>query len=81
MSKRDHSPTSRHAVRTAIGDRIRELRLARGMTQRQLAASWGARESYFRGVESGSKDTSIWRYLEIADFFDVSLADLVKYVK
>ncbi len=75
------TPEQRRDVRMNIGRRIRELRLARGYTQRELAEEWGAGESYFRGVESGSKDCSLWRYMGIADLFGVSLADLFVYVK
>ena len=68
-------------VRSCIGRRIKELRLARGETQAECSRVFGANESYFRQLECGAKDTSMWRYLEVADFFGVTLAELFKYVK
>lgn len=57
--------------------RIRELRLAKGLTQHQIAAKAGISQSYFNEIETGRKTVNARRLEQIADALGVQVADLV----
>ena len=60
-----------------FSEHIFEMRKARNLTQKDVAAeigiSWRAYQNYERGVQEPTLSTLI----ALADFFDVSLDDLV----
>lgn len=64
------------AVEVDLGARIRALRLARGQTLRQLAASAGVTESFLSQVERGVASPSIASVQRIARALGQSIAEL-----
>jgi transcriptional regulator with XRE-family HTH domain len=65
----------------AFGRRVREMRLARGLTVRDMVLRHGYHDSYWRRVESGSQGLSMRSMLRLADVFDVPLSELVSNVE
>ena len=55
------------------GERIRQLRKAKGMTQEQLAIKLNIGDRYLRKIETGEKVPSIDILVELSSLFDVSL--------
>lgn len=55
------------------GERIRQLRKSREMTQEQLAIKLNIGERYLRKIEMGEKGPSIDILVEISALFEVSL--------
>lgn len=62
---------------TETGKRIRELRIAAGLTQEALAGKVGVYSKYFVHVESGRKACSVDIYVELANVLNVSLDYLI----
>ncbi len=60
-----------------IGNRIRQMRRARGLTQEQLAETLGISDRYIRDLEKGRRMGSVDLLTDFADFFGVSLDYLV----
>ena len=59
-----------------VGFRIRELRLARGQTQAQLAEACGLHRTFIGSVERGERNIAILNLRLIAKTLRVSLATL-----
>ena len=59
-----------------VGARLRELRVARGMSARALAAELGISPSAVSQIERGVLQPSIARLIAITDALDVPLADV-----
>ena len=55
------------------GERIRQLRMSRKMTQEQLAIKLNIGDRYLRKIEMGEKGPSIDILVEISSLFKVSL--------
>jgi transcriptional regulator with XRE-family HTH domain len=64
------------AHRRAFGDRVRELRVARGWTQEDLAERSGLHRTYITGVERGQRNASLDAIDAIARGLDVEVARL-----
>ena len=62
---------------TACGKRIRQLRRQHNLTQLGLCEKLNISEPYLRKIESGERSPSIDLYIEIAEFFHVSLDYLI----
>jgi transcriptional regulator with XRE-family HTH domain len=65
----------------AFGLRVRELRLARGLTVRDMVLQHGYHDSYWRRIEAGSQGMSMRSMLRLADVFDVPVSELVSNVE
>lgn len=63
------------ATRQAIGQRIRHLRKAQGLSQEKLALMVGVERSYLAKVEAGTRNVSIDVLEKIAGGFGMSLAE------
>jgi transcriptional regulator with XRE-family HTH domain len=61
---------------TALGKAIREIRLAAGVSQEELAARCGLDRTYLSGVERGVRNPTVSVVEKIASGLGVSLADL-----
>ena len=59
-----------------FGERIRDLRNAKGLSQEKFAAKIGMDRTYFASVELGKRNISIVNLEKIADGLDISLAEL-----
>ena len=66
-------------LRKALGNRIRELRKARKMTQEDLAAEAGLHSTYVGGIERGERNVSIDNVGKIAMALKVEPLDLFKF--
>ena len=55
------------------GERIRELRKKKGMTQEAMAAALHISDTHLRKLEAGQRSASIELYIEISQYFEVSL--------
>jgi transcriptional regulator with XRE-family HTH domain len=60
-----------------LGDRIREARKARSLSQEKLAVELGVSWSTVNRYESGKNTPSLNRLRLIADVLDVEVADLL----
>jgi transcriptional regulator with XRE-family HTH domain len=66
------------ARRRAIGDRIREERRRRGLSQEKLAEVAGMDRQAINRIEQGHQSALIDNLIRIAAALDVPLADLVR---
>ena len=60
-----------------VGDRIRVLRIKRGLSQTQLADAMGLKRSAIGNYELGIREPDLDTIEAFADFFDTSIADLM----
>lgn len=56
--------------RSRFGQRVRELRLAKGWTQEELAERTGLHPTYIGGVERGERNLGLDNLLKIARALD-----------
>ena len=61
-----------------LGNRIRELRLEKGLSQERFALSIEMDRTYFSAVEAGKRNISIRNIEKIAKGLGVSLEELFK---
>jgi transcriptional regulator with XRE-family HTH domain len=60
-----------------INQRIKELRLKKGKSQGQLSEDLGIKRSTLAGYEAGSNEPSIEKLKLFADYFEISIDELV----
>ncbi len=60
-----------------VGKNVRALRIARGMTQEQLAFAAELDLTYIGGIERGRRNPSLLVMARIADALSATLADLI----
>lgn len=63
------------ALPVAVGRRVRELRLAKGVSQEALAEEAGLHRNYIGSVERGERDIGVGATARIAGALGLSLAD------
>ncbi|MEK8211282.1 helix-turn-helix domain-containing protein [Paenibacillus sp. FSL L8-0463] len=63
----------------SVGNRIRELRKAKGWTQEQLAEAASLHYSYIGGVERGDRNISLETLEKIIAAFDVPAIELFRF--
>jgi len=61
-----------------LGERIRELRKWRGLSQEKLAAKAGLHFTYIGDIERGKRNVAIENVSKIAKALEIELADLFK---
>jgi len=66
-------------VERQFGLRVRELRLARGLSQEELAFKVGIHRTYLGGVERGERNPSLKNIAAIATALDISLRELFSF--
>lgn len=59
-----------------LGERIRELRKATGLSQEKFAFKIDMERTYFASVEAGKRNIAICNIKKIADGLGVSLSEL-----
>ncbi|QEY16563.1 XRE family transcriptional regulator [Cellvibrio sp. KY-GH-1] len=64
------------SIRKAFGTRVRELRLASGMTQEAFADHCGFARTYMSRLETGGANPSLDAIKTLADALNVPLKDL-----
>ena len=63
-------------IEKQFGERVRELRLARGLSQEGLAFKSGIHRTYLGGVERGERNPSLKNIAAIAKALGVNLSQL-----
>ena len=63
-------------ITETLGQRIRELRNNKGISQEKFALSIGMDRTYFASVEAGKRNISIVNIEKIASGLEVSLSEL-----
>jgi transcriptional regulator with XRE-family HTH domain len=61
----------------ALGQAIRQLRLAAGISQEGLADRCGMHRTYVGGIERGERNVSFRNLLKLADALDVRPSELL----
>lgn len=64
--------------RTIVGTNVRTLRLARGLTQEQLAFEADLDLTYVGGIERGKRNPSLLVMARLAESLDVPLTALMQ---
>jgi transcriptional regulator with XRE-family HTH domain len=67
------------AVKSTLGKRVRHLRRAHALTQRELARRAGLHPTYLAGVERGERNPALENLNAIADALGVKLAELFMF--
>lgn len=63
-------------IRRKVGNRIREIRDTKGISQKDLAFKSDLDRSYIASVESGQRNISIINLEKISQALEVSLSEL-----
>lgn len=67
-------------ITVRFGERIKQLRLSKGLSQEKFAISIDMDRTYYASVESGKRNISIVNIEKIANGFDISLEELFREV-
>jgi transcriptional regulator with XRE-family HTH domain len=65
-------------MRKLVGQNVRRIRLARGLTQEQFCDLSGFSQQYVSGLETGRRNPTIVTIYELAKALGVSHLDLVQ---
>jgi len=63
-------------IKKLFGNRVRELRKSKGLSQEELAFRSSVHRTYIGGIERGERNPSLKNIKSIADALEVSLSDL-----
>lgn len=66
-------------VQERFGERVRELRLARNLSQEALAFKAGVHRTYLGGIERGERNPSLKNITALAKALNVTLAQLFSF--
>ena len=66
-------------IEKSFGDRIRELRKEKQLSQEELAFKAGVHRTYLGGIERGERNPSLRNISAIADALGISLSELFNY--
>ena len=72
-------PMANKALLTAFGDRIRQLRHRKNLSQEQLAELTGFHRTYIGMVERGERNISLSNIAVFADAFEMSISELFDF--
>lgn len=67
------------AVAKQFGEKIRNLRLARNLSQEELAFKAGVHRTYLGGIERGERNPSLKNIMAIANALEVTLVQLFSF--
>jgi len=65
-------------IKQKLGNKIRALRIAKGISQEKFALSIDMDRTYFASVENGKRNISILNIEKIATGLNISLEELFK---
>jgi transcriptional regulator with XRE-family HTH domain len=66
-------------IEKQFGERVRKLRLARNLSQEQLAFKASMHRTYLGGIERGERNPSLKNIEAIAKALDVTLSQLFSF--
>jgi transcriptional regulator with XRE-family HTH domain len=66
-------------IKGRFGKRVRELRLARGLSQEELAFRVGVHRTYLGSIERGERNPALKNIAAIAKALDVTLSELFSF--
>ena len=66
-------------LKVALGERVREVRHARGLTQEGLAEQLGVTPRYLAGIERGERNLTLDSVDALAKQLDVTGLSLLEY--
>jgi transcriptional regulator with XRE-family HTH domain len=66
-------------IKEHFGKRVRELRLARGLSQEELAFRAGVHRTYLGSIERGERNPALKNIAAIAKALDVTLSELFSF--
>lgn len=66
-------------IEKLFGKRVRQLRLARDLSQEELAFKANIHRTYLGGIERGERNPALKNIAAIAKALDVSLSELFSY--
>ncbi len=66
-------------IEKQFGERVRELRLAKGLSQEELAFKSGVHRTYLGGIERGERNPALRNIAAIAEALGVSLSELFSF--
>lgn len=62
-----------------MNNKVKELREAVGLTQKELGAKVGVSRQAVNAIETGKFDPSIWLAYDLAKFFGTSIEELFDF--
>ena len=65
-------------MRKLVGQNVRRIRLATGLTQEALAERTGLSQQYISGIESGRRNPTIITLFELSQVLRVQAYELIK---
>jgi transcriptional regulator with XRE-family HTH domain len=65
-----------NTIEQRFGERVRELRLALGLSQEELAFRSGMHRTYLSGIERGTRNPSLKNISKIAEAIGITLSEL-----
>ena len=66
-------------IQKQFGDRVRELRLSKGLSQEELAFRVKIHRTYIGGIERGERNPSLKNIAAIANALGVTLSELFSF--
>lgn len=79
MQKPKHYSLQEQDLLRKVGKRIRELRLAIGLSQEKLAFKCGLDRTYIGSVERGERNISVINVNKICTALNISIAELFNF--
>ena len=67
-------------ITVRFGQRIKQLRVSKGISQEKFALSIGMDRTYYASVENGKRNISIVNIEKIANGLNITLAELFREV-
>lgn len=78
MTKKDKNTYSDvNRVNRIFGERVRQLRLMKGLTQEELGLQCGLHRTYIGQIERAEKNITLQSMYKIANTLDMEIKDLV----
>ena len=69
------------AIEKKLGERVRQLRLEKGLSQEELAFRAGIHRNYLGGIERGERNPALKNIAAIAKALDTSVSELFLFQK
>lgn len=66
-------------IESQFGERVRELRLAKGLTQEELAFKAGIHRTYLGGIERDERNPALKNIASIAKALDIMISGLFEF--